>query len=138
MVTLINANITKRDKLTQEMMHLVLQTAILIDQRRSTSPESDSSIRLGLLDVAHELRNKLHILAMTGGRRSTLWAKASDFDYLGFGLVCLVALNQMILALRPYGPRANKDIEEETHGMCLQLPKVENGDTARDPRGLRP
>lgn len=110
---------------TNEIMNIILQVAALIDSWWIASYSSclDRATSFALLATAHDLRDQLRFLAISNKGPSATWKRPSDdyFDYLGFGLVCLVALDQLIIALRPAGPPPRLDIHEETHTICVQM-----------------
>lgn len=109
---------------TNEIISIILQVSELLDSRRIASYSClDHAKTFALLATAHSLRDQLKFLAILNRGSSTTWKRPSDdyFDYLGFGLACLVALDQLIIALRPAGPPPRLDIHEETHTICVQM-----------------
>ncbi|KAM0712034.1 hypothetical protein Q7P37_011128 [Cladosporium fusiforme] len=110
---------------TDNIANIILKVATLIDDwwaAQSTS-SLDHAKTFALLATAHNLRDQLRPLKIPNRPPSTSWKRPPEdhFDYLGFGLACLVALDQLIITLRPVGPRPRVDIDEDTHAICLQV-----------------
>lgn len=126
----------QNDSLDAHIATLIEQTAELIDDWHHAARKStlDFGSSFALLADAHKLRTELRNIALTARTREDTWLDGQGFDYLGFGLTCLVALDQMIRALRPEGPRPVEDVEEETYGICWQLLRTEMRCNEYEPR----
>ena len=122
--------------LDSRLSALVQQTAELIDRWHSTTKSNTLNFgaSFALLAEAHELRSSLRNLATIARTDEGTWLDGQGFDYLGFGLTCMVALDQMILALRPEGPRPMRDVEEDTYEICTQMLREEMRCNEHEPR----
>lgn len=126
----------QKDSLDGRLPALVQETAELVDRWHYEARTGilDFGCCFALLASAHTLRSSLRDLALIARTNEGTWLDGQGFDYLGLGLTCLVALDRMILALRPAGLRPIEDVEEDTYGICWQLLRTEMRCNEYEPR----